>query len=57
MEHFRDKTNATSHPNIGSLKTAVEEEWNKMFEQLILTACKSFRRSVDKIFEKDGGVK
>ena len=36
------KTNATSHPNIGSFKTAVEEEWNKMSEQFILKACKSF---------------
>ena len=49
MEHFRDKTNATSHPNIGSVKTAIEEEWNKMFEQLILKACKSFQRCTDTI--------
>ena len=27
--------NATSHPNIGSLKTAIEEEWNKMSEEFI----------------------
>ena len=25
---LENKTNATSHPNIGSLKTAIEEEWN-----------------------------
>ena len=28
-------TNSTSHPNIGSLKTAIEEEWNKMSEEFI----------------------
>ena len=27
---LENKTNATSHPNNGSLKTAIEEEWNKM---------------------------
>ena len=37
---LENKTNATSHPNIGSLKTATEEEWNKMSEELILKACK-----------------
>ena len=25
---LENKTNATSHPNIGSLKIAIEEEWN-----------------------------
>ena len=30
------KTNAISHPNIGLLKTAIEEEWNKISEELIL---------------------
>ena len=29
---LENKTNATSHPNIGSLKTAIEKEWNKMFD-------------------------
>ena len=29
---LESKTNATSHPNIGSLKIVVVEEWNKMFE-------------------------
>ena len=34
------KTNATSHPNIGSFnKTAIEEEWNKISEEFILKAC------------------
>ena len=49
---LENKTNATSHPNIGSLKTAFEEEWNKMSEEFILKACKSFRRRVDTIIEK-----
>ena len=32
---LENKTNRTSHPNIGSLKTATEEEWNKMSEEFI----------------------
>ena len=33
---LENKTNATLHQNIGSLKTAIEEEWNKMSEEFIL---------------------
>ena len=33
---LENKTNATSHPNIGSLKIAIEEECNKMSEEFIL---------------------
>ena len=36
---LENKTNATSHPNIASLKTAIEEEWNKMSEEFILKTC------------------
>ena len=49
---LENKTNATSHLNIGSLKTAIEKKWNKMSEEFILKACKSFRRNVDTIIEK-----
>ena len=49
---LENKTNATSHSNTGSLKTAIEEEWNKMSEEFILKACKSFRRRVDTIIKK-----
>ena len=27
---LENKTNVSSHPNIGLLKTAIEEEWNKI---------------------------
>ena len=27
---FENEKNDTSHPNVGSLKTAIEVEWNKM---------------------------
>ena len=27
---LENKTNATFHPNIASLKTVIEEEWNKI---------------------------
>ena len=33
---LENKTNATSYPNIGSIKTAIEEERNKMSEEFIL---------------------
>ena len=33
------KTNASAHSNIGSLQTAIEEEWNKISEEWILKAC------------------
>ena len=52
---LENKTNATSHPSIGSLKIAIEEEWNKMSKEFLLKACKSFRRRVDTIIEKNGG--
>ena len=55
MESFTKQTNATSHPNIGSLKTAIEEEWNKISEEFILKACKSFWRRIDTIIEKKNG--
>ena len=49
---LENKPNATSLPNIGSLKTAIEDERNKMFETFILKTSKSFRRRVDTIIEK-----
>ena len=49
---LENKTNATSNPNIGSLKTATEEEWNKISEEFIFKACKPFQRGVDTIMEK-----
>ena len=49
---LENKTNATSHPNIGSLKTAIEEEWKKMSEEFILKACNSFQKQVDTMIKK-----
>ena len=37
-----NKTNSTSIPNIGSLKTAIAEEWIKISEEFISKARKSF---------------
>ena len=39
---LENKTNATSHPNIGLFKAAIKEEWNKMSEEFILKLCNSF---------------
>ena len=36
---WENETNATSHPNIGSLKTATYEKWNKMSEEFIPKTC------------------
>ena len=52
---LENKTNTTSRPTIGSLKIAIEEEWNKMPEESILKTCKSFRRRVDTTTETIGG--
>ena len=49
---LENKTNTTSHPNIVSLKTAIEEEWYEMSKEFILKGCKSFQRRVDTIIEK-----
>ena len=53
---LENKSNATSHPDIGSLKTAIEEEWNEMSEEFILKAYKSFWRRVNKILEKKAAI-
>ena len=45
---LENKTNATSHPNIGLFK---EELW-KMSEKFISKVCKSFWKNVNKITEK-----
>ena len=52
LDILENKTNATSHPNIGSLKAPIEEEWNKMTEEFILETCKLFWRCVDTITKK-----
>ena len=39
---LENKPDATSRRNICSLKTALEKEWNKMSEEFIFKACKSF---------------
>ena len=45
-------TNTTSHPNTCSLKTAIEKEGNKTYEEFILKTCKSLQRRVDTAIEK-----
>ena len=52
---LKNKTKATTHPNIGSLMTATEKEWNKLSEELILKTCKSLQLCADRIIEKNGG--
>ena len=52
---LENKTNATSHRNINSLKTVIEKEWNIMYSEYISKECKSFRKHVDKTIEKNGG--
>ena len=46
------KTDATSHRENGSFKTAMEEERNKMTKS-ILKVCKFFRRLIDTIKDKN----
>ena len=42
MGVIENKTNATFHPNLGLLKAAIKEEWNKRLKEFILKASKSF---------------
>ena len=49
---LENKTNATPHPNIGLLKTAFEEKWNKMAEEIVFRACESFWKRVDSILKE-----
>ena len=53
---LENNTNATYHLNIGLLKTTIEGEWNKMSEEFILKAYKSFRRHVATIIEKIAAI-
>ena len=53
LDVLGNKTNTTSHQNVGSLDTAIEEEWNNMSEKYILKVCKSFRNCVDTIILKN----
>ena len=50
---LENNKNTTSYLNIGSLKTAIEEECNKMSEEFILKTCISFQRHVNTIIEKN----
>ena len=52
LEKKKKKKEATFHLKIGSVKTVITEEWNKIFEEFFLKACKSFRRRVEKMIEK-----
>ena len=52
MDHFIKQNKTTSYPNIGSLNNAIEDEWNKMPEKIILKAYKSFQMRVDRIAKK-----
>ena len=52
---FENNTNANSHPNIGLLKTAIEEEWNKM-KNLFLRHVNRFEGVlVPQLKKKNGG--
>ena len=53
---LENRTNTNSHSNGGLLKTAIEEEWNKMSEEFILKTYKSFRRCVNTIIEKTAAI-
>ena len=50
--YFRKQNKWHSHPNIGLLKTIIEEEWNKWSDEFILKASKLFRKRVDRIIKK-----
>ena len=49
---LENKANETSHPNIGLLKIAIVEEWNKICKEFNLKEYKLFQRHVDTMIEK-----
>ena len=53
---LENKMNATSYLNIGTLKTAIEKGWNKISDEFILKACKSFRSRVDMMIKNGGHI-
>ena len=55
MRRFRKQNKCNLPSKYGSLKTAINEELNKMYEEFILKAHKSFRWRVDTVIEKNGG--
>ncbi|QQP49269.1 Putative transposable element, partial [Caligus rogercresseyi] len=43
------------HPNVEALKTAVDEEWNKMTTDYIKRTCSTFRKRIEAIIAANGG--
>ena len=39
MRRFRKQNNSNFPPNMGSLRSAIAEKWDKMYEEFILEAC------------------
>ena len=48
------KACATPHPNVNSLKAAVEEEWSIMTEDFIVKTCKAFRPRIEAMIKAEG---
>lgn len=48
------ETNRTSHPNLGSLKAKIIEEWNKMSPDFIRKSCVAFRPRVEAVIAAEG---
>ena len=52
---LENKTNISSHPYIGLLKTTIEEKRNKMSKEFILTECESFGRLIHTTITENNG--
>ena len=49
------KACATPHPNVASLKAAVEKEWMEMSEAYVIKSCKAFRPRLEAMLAANGG--
>eukprot|EP00096_Caligus_rogercresseyi_P015643 TRINITY_DN8118_c0_g1_i2.p1 TRINITY_DN8118_c0_g1~~TRINITY_DN8118_c0_g1_i2.p1 ORF type:complete len:163 (+),score=37.01 TRINITY_DN8118_c0_g1_i2:301-789(+) len=49
------KAYTARHPNVEALKTAVDEEWNRMTTDYIKRTCSTFRKRIEAIIAADGG--
>jgi hypothetical protein len=52
--YIQSKACNCQHPNLESLKVAVEEHWNNMVEDYIMKVCSKFRPRIKAVIEAEG---
>ena len=52
---LQQEVQASSHPNLESLKAHIVAAWEALEEAYIIRTCKSFRSRVEAVIAADGG--